>query len=933
MLKKEKSSSLLNYTNQKSSSFTRPNSEIKNKKKYLLKPNNTSYSNFPPPIIFTMPSYKKAPIVMNENIEKEQLYESNILLKKNINKIKKELAQTKFQVIKKGMELQEKEKLILNCIKENDIDIENQNSYKMEKTRESAKIILYKDKYNLIKSKYENECKENQKLKANINYTKYKEYEIENNILNKELSKIKTLYEQSQKNNQFLQKKIEELNQFKQKFSEQHLILSLYIKKNEMLNSEIYDIKNERDKLIKDLKKNNIKKERLKLSNDKLKNKNIRFLNNIKLNEGFKLKINDTDKKIKELKKELSDIKFAYTRKNVDYIELKKLCDNYEKKIKNTSHHILKPFNYNNISNIENEKLPKNIDKIELYKSLYDECRIKLEIYEKYLKDNNLNPKDIIKEYGYDGVLSNNNKFLLLSNKKNESKDKVNKELSKNNEIIETNKKNEKINNNENNDNNKENKENKIENENLNENNKNKEINQNKEVNENKENTDNYENTDNFENTDNYENTDNFENTDNNDNYEHNDEDNKNKDNINEVKNINKKNNEITENEMDKLDNNAKKEKIIKNDYSKDEINTTKNEGTPSKTNENLNKRNNKDKKDNTEEKIVESNNYEEEEENENKDIPLIHIFLKNFEANNITSTKLEEKLTNIQKLFEGKEELNKNEFLSPFINLFIESMNVTQENEKEIIIEFFNEYIDNLNGNTLDFFNGLIKIFQNLNDYTNFENNEDILNVLSFNLKNYQPNLENELKQNDINQNNNDNDNDNNVHFITFEIFQKIVNDLNIELSDENMEYLLYKMKKEVPEKSSIFILGYDFILNLLKRDIPEKFFKSNVDEELNNKLSDFKYNMLNDNKDLEKVFEDKVKKINSNNKTFEVVEKDVFFEMMEKYGVVVSDKIKDIIYKVFINDEPCCTNNGAVQMLDFNKLKNLFLNDYYSI
>ena len=39
----------------------------------------------------------------------------------------------KFQVIKKGMELQEKEKLILNCIKENDIDIENQNSYKMKK--------------------------------------------------------------------------------------------------------------------------------------------------------------------------------------------------------------------------------------------------------------------------------------------------------------------------------------------------------------------------------------------------------------------------------------------------------------------------------------------------------------------------------------------------------------------------------------------------------------------------------------------------------------------------------------------------------------------------------------------------------------------------------------------------------------------------------
>ena len=31
-------------------------------------------------------------------------------------------------------------------------------------------------------------------------------------------------------------------------------------------------------------------------------------------------------------------------------------------------------------------------------------------------------------------------------------------------------------------------------------------------------------------------------------------------------------------------------------------------------------------------------------------------------------------------------------------------------------------------------------------------------------------------------------------------------------------------------------------------------------------------------------------------------------------------------------MNNEPICTNNGRIEMMDFNKLQNLFLNDYYS-
>ena len=40
-------------------------------------------------------------------------------------------------------------------------------------------------------------------------------------------------------------------------------------------------------------------------------------------------------------------------------------------------------------------------------------------IYENYLKKNNINPKDIIRKYGYSGVLNTENQLLLLNNKDN----------------------------------------------------------------------------------------------------------------------------------------------------------------------------------------------------------------------------------------------------------------------------------------------------------------------------------------------------------------------------------------------------------------------------------------------------------------------------------------------------------------------------------
>ena len=196
-------------------------------------------------------------------------------------------------------------------------------------------------------------------------------------------------------------------------------------------------------------------------------------------------------------------------------------------------------------------------------------------------------------------------------------------------------------------------------------------------------------------------------------------------------------------------------------------------------------------------------------------------------------------------------------------------------------------------------------------------------------------------------------------------------------------MEYLIYKMKSSVPENHFISDLNYKIIIDLLNRktdenqenhekqeiqknqeirenhenqenysenfENPEDFeeIEKNKDEEdekvidkddlskkISDKLSDFKNNMIKKNTDLEKVCMDKIQKFNDNenNDDFEVIEKDAFFEIMENYGVTVNEEIKETIYTLFINENPLCTNNGTKMMMDFKKLKNLFINDYYS-
>ena len=189
-----------------------------------------------------------------------------------------------------------------------------------------------------------------------------------------------------------------------------------------------------------------------------------------------------------------------------------------------------------------------------------------------------------------------------------------------------------------------------------------------------------------------------------------------------------------------------------------------------------------------------------------------------------------------------GNEEATKEEFIEPFVKMFVETMKITKEKDVEVVNNFLSDFVDSLNGETLVFFNGLIEVFDNIKDYTDI--NKD--NELSFGLNKYKDQLLDALKKNDINNN----------HLITFDILRKIVQDLNIILEDESMEYLIYKMKKNVPENNSIFDLNYEIIEQLTeKNEIGDIFAniknaltnnKTNIDNECQDYLNMVEYQEL---------------------------------------------------------------------------------------
>ncbi len=712
-------------------------------------------SDMPPPIIFTMPNNPKKLSGMGNKIEREQLYEYNMQLKDLINKLNKELAETKYQVVKKDIEIRKKERIIKECSKEN--DLESVHELNLEKARESTLVSLCKDKYNELKTNYTKKCEENEILKANIKITKLKEYIIQIDILKKEMEKIKTLYLHTLEDNMKLKQNINEIKTLKYKYIEQNNIINIFTKKCKQYEEEINSLKNENEFLQSKLEQNMRQQKGLKRTNIKLKISNEKFLTQKKYKENYALSIDDNKKLIRSLRKDLNEYKRLYELKDKEYNTLKENNDKIKNdEIKKKEERFnLKPFDFNQIKVIENKKEDKNINKLSLYKSLLEESKHKITIYELYLKSKGIDKDQLIKSYGYDGIMTSSTKI-------------VPKEETTNNNLINTE---------------------------SNVNNENKEGNE--EINK----------EDSIKNLRSVSET--------------------NSNNINTNTNMNNNVNTITDG-MKKLPS-IEEEKQDEVQYSADESEL----------------------------------------------LSLLHVFVKNLEGNDIKKEQINEKMKEISKFFSNKKETTKEDFLEPFLKMFIETMKITQDKDIEIIKNFLSDFIDSLNGETGGFFSGLIEIFETIQDYTGINKDREV----SFELNKYKEQLINMLKQNDVNNN----------HLITFDIFRKIVQELSILLDNDSMEYLIYLMKKSVPENNSIFDLNYEIIEKLLEKN------------EIGDIFADIKNNLVTNKINLDNECQDFLNTVEFQEYKFFVIKRDDFFSVLDKLNISLNNDIKNCIYEIF--------------------------------
>ena len=762
----------LNTSSRKSSKY-RPNSAAKRQLNLVSKyiPKET-----PPPILYTLSNqFQNKRSGMGNKIEREQLYEDNMQLKKIINNLRRELAEVRNKLVKKDIEIRKKEIIIKECSKEN--DLESTHELNLQKARESTLISLFKKNFNELKKSYNKLNEENNNLKSNYTITKVKEYTIQIDILKKEMEKMRNLYIQTVENNNILNKEVQNLKELKKYFIEQHSIIDRFEHTIQSNKEEINILKQENEEYRNKLEQIQKKQKILKSKNVKLKLNNKKFLDIKKTRETYEIFIDDNKKKMDTLRKDLDEYKRLYELARREYnglLEKREKKENNQNAYIDSKTIINNPYQTVNVIEVKQESEESN--KLSLYKSLVEEYKHKLDIYELYFKKAGLDKDALLKAFGFDGVVS--------------ASTKINPNDYSNNNI-----------------------------ENMNNNNlASIETNPNNNI-----------NTENSEE-------------------------------INKEQSLKNLNNIV---QIGDTANTNQTTNITTND-------TNTNKNTISTSN-NFTTTNNNNKLSSIEEEKQDEGQYNDE----NQLLSLLHVFVKNLEANGITKEQINQKIDEICKLFENRAEATKEEFIEPFVKMFIDTMKITKREDMGVVAGFLNDFVDSLNGDISIFFNGLIEVFDNINDYSGI--NKDI--ELSFKLNKYKDELITELKKNDIN----------NTHLITFDIFRKIVHDLNLLLDDESMEYLIYKMKKEVPENNSIFDLNFQVIENLLQ--------KNEIKDTLNN---------------LKKIFEEKntnldtectelINTFDYQGKKFMIIKREDFFGIFGKYEMTLSKELMEGIYESF--------------------------------
>ena len=406
-------------------SFNRPNSAKRGS--FAIKKNISTIVRMPPPLLMTIPNNTLKKLKgMGRNFEREELYQINMQLKETVNTLKVELYEAKSLIVKKERELKKKEKIIEDIYKE----IHNPTSLYIEsfdKAKESTLLTLCKEQYNQLKIDYDKKLEEIEILKANIKITKIKEYQIDIDVLRKEMNKLRKLYQDVIFENNKLKNEIKELNLYKNKYGEQHNIINVCVKKVEDYNNNLMELELVNEQLQNKLEQNRRNNKKIKNQNSQLIIKNEKYLKERRNRQHFKMFNNDNINKISKLQKDLNEYKRLYDLKELELQNIKKTLEKQQKL--NVNIDKIKVFNYQNIQNIEKEPVnsnDENINKIMLLKSLLEEKQKINNILKSFIYSLNYNPEKIILNYNQNNPNNSNDSNTYKLNDNNNSVNNMN---------------------------------------------------------------------------------------------------------------------------------------------------------------------------------------------------------------------------------------------------------------------------------------------------------------------------------------------------------------------------------------------------------------------------------------------------------------------------------------------------------------------------
>ncbi len=209
-----------------------------------------------------------------------------------------------------------------------------------------------------------------------------------------------------------------------------------------------------------------------------------------------------------------------------------------------------------------------------------------------------------------------------------------------------------------------------------------------------------------------------------------------------------------------------------------------------------------------------------------------IYVLLKNLEANKIDMSIIESRILNKENLELIKDKNNYKLFISTISNGLIEILKVKQEKDQIDIHSciktlLYNNYISKNSTNPEDFKTKFLNLFTNISFYS-IEQKQELNKVIAIKMNPIKEKFIEFLKIFD----------EDNKGYISFTSLKKIIEELELKLKNDALEYLIYTMKVIQEEGTYLKDLKYSNLIKILDETPVDP--NENIDDNEGNEKED---------------------------------------------------------------------------------------------